>query len=478
MKKCMKNRNYTIREKETKMKKLFCISAILIILIALQGCGNIQLSAKEVRIELGNEAPEDIADYVSIEDKYREKFEQNAVLDLSGIDVDTVGEYRAVAAYKGEKVIIPVIVEDTTPPEIWLKDTCFREGDEVRDNEMVYIRDLSDVDIRVEVDGIRWVENCVVYPGKRLKVEAGGISRGRYFIVYPGMTLKVEAEDAYGNCAVKELRPYIREKEEKGIAGESRIISSTHAEEMFYANEEAYLALREAYGQIEWENEFETGDLKTYGSYREKFRELIENKKPFYNRETGEWSYLDEYRKKDVYYFYYFFDMNSDGVPELGIQNGGMLSFFKYDEDKDQFFLWGEWYDYKMNGSGVLRREDIHAEAERYDFCQIDENGNATCKVWFRIWCYFDGEIEDMKEVYIMTFPEYADRENEIPDDIKKQGYNYYGTYLFRVTEEQYNELTKGYFAAVADMREHTAESKTLDVSYRYEELWGNDGTE
>lgn len=274
---------------------------ILMTLIILQGCGSFQLSAKEVRIELGSEAPEEIRNYVSVEDKYREEFEQNAFLDLSGIDVHSVGEYQAIVACEGKEVVIPVIVEDTTSPEIWLKDTSFREGDQVRKSEMVYVNDMSDVDIRVGVDG----------------------RHGESFIVYPGMTLEVEATDAYGNRTVKELTPYVREKEEKGIAGGSRMVNFIYGEEMYYADEEAYMALKEAYGQVEWENEFETGDLKTYGSYREKFRELIENEKPFYDKKTREWIYLDEYRKKDFYYFYYFFDMDSDGVPELGYRTAG-----------------------------------------------------------------------------------------------------------------------------------------------------------
>lgn len=96
------------------MKKVFYMPMIFTMLMIMQGRGNIQLSAKEVRIELGSEAPEEIGDYVSVEDKYREEFEQNALLDLSGIDVRTVGEYQAIVAYEGKEVVIPVIVEDTT----------------------------------------------------------------------------------------------------------------------------------------------------------------------------------------------------------------------------------------------------------------------------------------------------------------------------------------------------------------------------
>ena len=187
-------------------------------------------------------------------------------------------------------------------------------------------------------------------------------------------------------------------------------------------------------------------------------------------RNPGNWVFPDEYRKKDVYYLYYFFDMDSDGVPELGIQNGRMLSFFKYDEDKDQFFLWNEWIDYKINGTRVLRREEFSSGAyERYYFCRLDENGNEICTVWFRVWLYLDKEIEDKREVYVIAFPEYADQKNEIPEDIKKKGYNYYGTYIFRVTEEQYHELTEGYFAV-----EDTVEDREMDVTYRHEELWGS----
>lgn len=433
------------------MKKVFYISMIVMIFITLQGCGNTQLSAKEVRIELGSEASEEIGDYVSVEGKYRDEFEQNAHLDLSGIDVHNVGKYQAIIVYEGKEVVVPIIVEDTTPPEIWLKDTRFREGDEVEWSEMVYVRDRSDVEMRVKTEGN--YREC--------------------FLIYPGMELEVEATDAYGNQSVKKLTPYVREKEEKGIAGGSRIISPVYAEEMYYADEEAYQALKEAYGQVEWKSEFETGDLKIYGAYREKFRELIENEKPFYNKTTGEWMYLSEYEEKDLTSCgYFFFDMDSDGTPELGITNYEQYSFFKYDEENERFLLWkNEVPDYyQINGSRTISYEDyMHTDRMNFYFCKLDKNGEEVCTVWFKIWLYLDKEIEDLREVYIMTFPEYADGENEIPENIKKQGYNYYGTYIFRVTEEQYIELTRRYFES-----NQIANDNIMNVFYRYEELWGS----
>lgn len=416
-----------------------------------------QLSVKEVRIELGSEVPEEIEEYVSIEDKYREEFEQNACFDLSRIDVHTVGEYRAIVAYEGKETVIPVIVEDTTPPEIYLKNTDFKDGDQVYDSELVYASDESDIDISVVVDGS--------YRGK--------------FVVYPGMMLTVEATDAYGNRAVKEVFPSIREKEEEGTADGSRVINigmwGYPVEEMCYANEETYLALKEAYGQIEWKSEFKTGDLHVYGIYREKFRELIEDKKPFYNEKTGEWMYLGEFKKgkgRDLQSsHFYFFDMDSDEIPELGIGDYTELSFFKYDEKMDRFILWANIvpYYYQINGSSTLSSYWSTASHSSYDFCKLDKNGNTIYDVWFLNCYYYDKEIDDFGDVYLVTFPEYTDRENEITEEIKRQGYNYYETYIFRVTEEQYHELTREYFEAC-----QTAENERMDIFYRYEQLWGS----
>lgn len=58
------------------------------------------------------------------------------------------------------------------------------------------------------------------------------------------------------------------------------------------------------------------------------------------------------------------------------------------------------------------------------------------------------------------------DRQMEIPKDIKKQGYSYYDCYYFRVTGEQYDELTRRYFEA-AD----AADIEIKEITYTYDEM-------
>lgn len=442
-----------------RIKKLFYILMIFIILMAMQGCGSIQISAKEVRVELGGEASKEIADYIFVEDKYREEVEQEAFLDLSEVDVHTVGEYRAAVVYKGEKVTIPVIVEDTTPPEIWLKDTGFKDGDQVWAGELVYARDESETDISVSVNG----------------------SYGGNFVVYPGMKLKVEATDAYGNRAVKEMVPYIRKKEVEGAADGNRVIEigawGYPIEEMYYANEEAYLALKEAYGEIEWKSEFEIGNIEEYDFYKGKFRELLLNEKPYYDEERDEEIFLKDYNStypdlSSAAIDYYFFDMDQDGTPELGITTVHFILFIKYDRETDRFLLWKEYEStyYELNGSRTVRHDHTSvANRLEYSFYKLDENGNEIYAVGFMICAYVDEEIDDFREVYLIGFPRYymnEDRQMEIPKDIKKQGYSYYDCYYFRVTGEQYDELTRRYFEA-AD----AADIEIKEITYTYDEM-------
>lgn len=58
----------------------------------------------------------------------------------------------------------------------------------------------------------------------------------------------------------------------------------------------------------------------------------------------------------------------------------------------------------------------------------------------------------------------------QVTDEIKEEGYYDKGhaIYYFKVTEKQYNELTKNYFEA-----EQLAKENIKKVSYTYEELFG-----
>lgn len=442
------------------MKKNFLNTLfIFVIFVNMQGCGNVQLSEKEVRIELGDIPSENVSDYIYVDLKYEEKVEKEAMLDLSDVDVSTIGDYQAVVTYKEQKIVVPVIVEDTTPPLINSADITFNEGDQVRDFELVETKDLSRVTLHMDVDGK--IQDSV--------------------ILYPGITLTITAIDDYGNETTTEIIPNVIEAEEKGRANGRRVVDwkKYPPEEICFVNEEIYSVIKDAYSNVEWESKFETGDLTVYEFYKEKFRKLLANEKPYYDKEEGRELFLKDYHYMQSVYErqdiqgvdFYFFDMDEDGKPELGITTVNFILFIKYDEKNDRFLLWKKYEStyYEIHGSRTVRYDGIGlASCLTYVFYKLDKNGNEEYTVVFVTQFYFDEKINDFKEVYLIMLPQYSDKDKqiEISEDIKKQGYCYEDDYYFRVTEEQYAELTNEFFEA-----SNSADEEIKKVMYTYEEM-------
>ena len=442
------------------MKKIFFNTLfIFVIFTNMQGCGKVQLSEKEVRIELGNAPSENVSDYIYVDSKYEEKVEKEATLDLSDVDSSTIGTYQAVVTYKEQRIVVPVIVEDTTPPIINPANITFSEGDQVRDFELVETKDLSRVTLRMEVDGK--IQDSV--------------------ILYPGITLMMTAIDDYGNETTTEIIPNVIEAEEKKIANGRRVVDwkKYPPEEICFVNKDIYSVIKDAYSNVEWESKFETGDLAVYEFYKGKFRELLANEKPYYDEEEGRELFLKDYHYMQSVFEnqdtqgvdFYFFDMDEDGKPELGITTVHFILIIKYDEENDRFLLWKKYEStyYEIHGSRTVRYDGIGlASCLTYVFYKLDENGNEEYTVVFVTQAYFDEEIDDFKEVYLIMLPQYTDKDKqiEITEDIKKQGYCYEDEYYFRVTKEQYVELTNDFFEA-----SNSADEEIKKVTYTYEEM-------
>ena len=134
---------------KVKTKIMVFLVNVLVLGIALPGCGKISVLPKEVQIELGEEVPSNVSDYIYIEPHMLETIQSNTELDVSGIDSMTAGEYEAKIYYRGDVIISKVSVSDTTPPEILLKDTKFSAGDIVSANDLAEVTDFSDVTFNI-----------------------------------------------------------------------------------------------------------------------------------------------------------------------------------------------------------------------------------------------------------------------------------------------------------------------------------------
>lgn len=359
--------------------------------LELQGCGKVELLAKSVEIELGSDASTDILDYIDVTQGNSQQFISNATLELSEIDSMTVGEYHAIVTYKEQEIMIPVNVVDTTPPVVHMKDTVFIEGDQVEASDLVEVYDLSKVSYTCSNDDYK---------------------NANILILYPNAVITIEAVDEFGNISTTEISPTVIKDDGNLPRGRRFVYFSKfpYYEEDNYVDENVFAMLKEEYSKLDWQCEFEMGDLNEYDFYKGKYRELITNQKPFYDCETKEELFLKDYSMfkipdTDSYdsamemYKYYLFDMDQDNMPELCIKGMICIAIFKYNKDDDSFLMWKAYKQtsyYGLLGSRTTYFQNpVLASGEENTFYKLDKNGKEIYMVTFKIGYYFDSQTDD-----------------------------------------------------------------------------------
>lgn len=178
------------------MKKRIVATLLTTLLTAatITGCGNNYTVAltdtNPVKVELGTELSTDVRDYITVTDGETtidngEVFE-DINLDITNVDVNTVGTYTVVITYEKNQLVIPVIVEDTTAPTIEAEDVALAEGTEVTVAEYVTVTDAQDVEVMfILADGAK--TDKFTYDGTETEVT-------------------VIAEDVEGNVAEKAMK--------------------------------------------------------------------------------------------------------------------------------------------------------------------------------------------------------------------------------------------------------------------------------
>lgn len=439
-----------------EIKKNLTVFILSILLFQLTACEHTSVSAKNVVIELGDSLPQSVSDYLFFEEKNAEKIQKNAKLDLSNIDYMTVGEYEAIVVYKNQQIIVPVSIVDTTPPEILLKDNQFQEGAEVKVNDLVEVVDFSDTELSL-IPNSDWLNTNVV-------------------ILRPNMRLKVRAIDIYGNESIKEFIPNVFSESEKVGVPPKRIYSNWmdfSYESMNYIDDDIYEDIKSAYNNIEWYSEYEKGNADQFELLRVKFKELLLLERTFTNPESGEKLTLKNFPPiktpdgiQATYdmesYQYYFFDMDGDGAQELCIPEISFLSIFKYNIEHDEIVLWKKLDAafYFLGGSRTVFWSDGSVNA----FYKLDQDGKEECTIRFYMRSYKDGEA------YCVALPKYTVDGEQIRITKEMEQQCYYDSsgkyYYFRVTEDQYNELTENFYQALALSQEELEK-----VTFTYQEL-------
>ncbi len=453
-------------------KKLVIYSLLLLQLMFLTGCRDISMSAKSVKIELGDVVSEDILDYVYVEPNMQQKVYKEAELNVLEIESMIVGEYNAVVKYGEKTLVVPVIVEDTTPPAIKEKKISFREGDKVIADDLVEVDDFSETSLYL--------------------LDSTSEMQLDFATLRPGMTVIVKAVDKSGNETIAEIAPQVLIKNSDRIP-EARSYESTDSfpyGKLELVDDDTYEVIKDAYSVIKWDAEFETGHIEQYDFYKKKYKELLDGEVKFLKTEkytyseVSEWMYLYEflsvnenYNPSDLFnggdqgFELYFFDVDGDEAPELcvtehvgaGAIHGAYI--YKYEIDSDRIVLLKSYNGPASQLIGTqtigVYWEDRQFRLEKFGLYPKDEMTVEFMNEFF----YSDGNSN-----YLVSFPVYADQDKKIELDSKVKRQGYYDEsrelFFFHVTEEQYNELTNSFFEAYSEL-----DIKRREVTYTYEEL-------
>ena len=261
--------------------------------------------------------------------------------------------------------------------------------------------------------------------------------------------------------------------------------------EIEFVHDKTYEEIKKAYEEINFYGEIERGDKERYGFYLEKFHLLLEEKvkfilperlKKLYTEETR--FYLSEYgeMKSDSKngrfapedYLYHFFDMNGDNNPELCIKKergGRFIYIFQYKEETDEIILWHELPNgyHHLIGTKKAGSVSSYMDGDFHGYYELDEEGNRLFGVLFH--CLYKTETGELVRVYMVDLPEYSDEDKnqKIRESIEEIPYikSSIRGKLYRVTKEQYEELTNDYFEAIEMEKENLKQ-----VTYTYEELF------
>lgn len=198
------------------MKKRNIVKAIVAAMAMtamLAGCGTnytVKLTdTNPVKVELGTELSTDVRDYITVMEGEEavndgEVF-NDIVLDTGNIDINTPGTYTLVITYKDNQLVIPVIVEDTTAPEILVEDITVEAGEEITIGKYVSVSDAQEVTTMFVIsDGSR--ADKFIFDGTPLDVT-------------------VEAVDASGNKAEAAMKVNVLDTEAPVITAEDITIN-------------------------------------------------------------------------------------------------------------------------------------------------------------------------------------------------------------------------------------------------------------
>ncbi len=228
----------------------------------------------------------------------------------------------------------------------------------------------------------------------------------------------------------------------------------------------AFDYIKRVYADIDFSSDFKLGNKDIYDSYKEQYLKLLECEIPFELEENT--YYIDEYiygEYEPKNYNYYFFDMNNDSLPELCIEDkSGIIYIMAYSPVSKKIRLWHEtassWTE--LMGSEKLCFYSGTSPI-KYAFYKLDNTGDTE----YSIYLYIEPSKSETK--YYLTLPEYSKYNDymNIPKEIKKYSLEKNSHFYYKITENQWNELTKELFKAKEASKENIKK-----VKFTYDQLF------
>lgn len=245
-------------------------------------------------------------------------------------------------------------------------------------------------------------------------------------------------------------------------------------EDLDFIDENIFKVISEVNSGINYYGAFENEDIADSKSIMEKY----------YNAVIGNEAYIDIPKEKGYLEgkfntirpdecTYYYFDMDKDGIRELIISdNTRYVYFFKYDVINNEIELIcttrttiqllgdnkiSDW----RGGVGFM-----------YSYYELDKDCEMKSEIRFYSESYINNKIHREDEVFMVGFPEDSEvieKLKKMPKERKVEVYydDFTGTHYFKITEEQYNQLTEDYFKSKKE-----AEENIKKVTYSFDDLF------
>ncbi len=247
--------------------------------------------------------------------------------------------------------------------------------------------------------------------------------------------------------------------------------------EMLPVDEKTYEVLKAEYAKVGFEAAFQKGDENTYNEYLEKYVQLINNEIS-YRDENGQECYLKDIDSaKDINgefiienNKYYVFDIDGDDRQELYVRTlSNRIYVFKYKEKEDKMCVWYEEENTSYYYFLGTQAKGWSNGGAAYVFYKLNEFAGEDMAVKFEQINDMNPKTKEGETVYMVKLPEYADKSKnlEMTRELQEQSYCIAGEYYFRVTEEQFDELTAAFFETDSKVKERLAEVEIIQYKKR-----------